>query len=196
MATRSKSNVPDLDEHLPGIVAGDTDAFARWVAGAELRLRKSLLSFAAEVDTESTVQETLLRVWQVAERIEVDGRGDCLLRYAIRTARNLAVSELRRRQPGVAVSDSLLDEEPELAPGEPADPLLEKVIAQCRRELPKKPALALSLRLSSQGNEPDESLARRASMRPNTFLQNFTRARRLLRKCLERHGVNIEVELA
>jgi hypothetical protein len=33
-------------------------------------------------------------------------------------------------------------------------------------------------------------------MRLNTFLQNFTRARRLLRKCLERHGVNIELELA
>ena len=32
-------------------------------------------------------------------------------------------------------------------------------------------------------------------MRKNTFLQNFTRARKLLRECLERFGVDLKLEL-
>ena len=195
MEQRSSSAMADLDQYLPDIAAGDADAFARWVASAEPRLRKSLLSFSADVDIEATVQETLLRVWQVAERIEADGRGDSLVRFAIRTARNLAISELRRRQPGLRNFGSTPDDDPELPAAEPADPLLEKLITRCQKELPKKPALALEARLASQGNEPDETLAARLGMRPNTFLQNFTRARRLLRKCLERHGVDVEAEM-
>ena len=60
----------DLDDLLPAIVAGDHDAFARWVAGAELRLRASVQGFARQVDVESVVQECLLRVWQVAPRVK------------------------------------------------------------------------------------------------------------------------------
>ena len=87
-----------LDQHLPAIVAGDADAFGRWVAGAEARLRFSLTHLAARLDVEALVQETLLRVWQTASRIEVrpEGGGESSLRYAIRVARNLAISELRR----------------------------------------------------------------------------------------------------
>lgn len=64
----------DLDSFLPAILAGDVDAFGYWVAGAEARLRNSLRHFAAVVDTEAVVQETLLRVWQVAPRFVSDGR--------------------------------------------------------------------------------------------------------------------------
>src|SRR3954451_1161134 len=92
----------DLDQHLPGIQAGDPEVFARWVAGAEGRVRLSLRSFAAQVDAEAVVQETLLRVWQVAPRFVADGRPDGLLRLAVRIARNLAISEARRVHPGVA----------------------------------------------------------------------------------------------
>ena len=66
----------DLDRHLPGILAGDSSAFATWMAGAEPRLRASLRSFAVQVDTEAVLQETLLRVWQVAPRFVPDGRPD------------------------------------------------------------------------------------------------------------------------
>lgn len=45
----------DLDRELPAIVAGDADAFARWVAGAEPALRRALRSFAARVDVEAVV---------------------------------------------------------------------------------------------------------------------------------------------
>ena len=64
----------DLDDQLAAIAAGDPDAFGRWVAGAEHELRASLASFAAAVDSEVIVQETLLRMWQVAPRVERDGR--------------------------------------------------------------------------------------------------------------------------
>jgi RNA polymerase sigma-70 factor (ECF subfamily) len=86
------------DDLLPDIAAGDTVAFARWVAGAEGRLRDSLRSFAARVDTEAVLQEALLRVWQVAPRVTLDGKPDALVRLAVRIARNLAVSELRRNR--------------------------------------------------------------------------------------------------
>jgi len=78
--------VTDLDVHLPAIGAGDPEAFARWVAGAELPLRQALRSFAAACDTEAALQETLLRVWQLAPKVAPDGRGNSLLRFAHRNA--------------------------------------------------------------------------------------------------------------
>src|SRR5436190_1634058 len=86
----------DLDVFLPAIQSRDTRAFARWMSGAEGPIRRSLRSFAASVDVESVVQETLLRVWQVAPRVEPDGNANALLRLGVRMARNLAVSETRR----------------------------------------------------------------------------------------------------
>jgi len=85
----------DLDVYLAAIVGGDPYAFSRWMAGSERVVRESLRSFAAVVDVESVLQESLLRVWQVAPRFERDGRPNGLLRFAIRIARNLAVSEVR-----------------------------------------------------------------------------------------------------
>ena len=84
------------------------------------------------------------------------------------------------------------------APPRPAsDPFLRRAIDDCRRQLGDgKPAQALEARLASGGAEPDETLAARLSMRVNTFLQNFTRARRLLAECLARHGIDIAKELA
>src|SRR5690606_14601871 len=72
--------VIDLDVHLAAIVAGDTRAFGRWLAGAEAPVRDSLRSFARVVDVEAVLQEALLRVWQVAPRFEPDGRPNGLLR--------------------------------------------------------------------------------------------------------------------
>jgi RNA polymerase sigma-70 factor (ECF subfamily) len=43
--------------------------------------------------------------------------------------------------------------------------------------------------MSSQGAEPDARLAERLHMSLNAFLQNFTRARKLLAECLEKRGV-------
>lgn len=175
----------ELDALLPAIQAGDAGAFARWVAGAELRLRLSLTRFASACDTEAVLQETLLRVWQVAPRIEPDGP-DALLRFAIRVARNTAVSEVRRL--GRVELD---DREEAVAPIEP-DPLLARVLAFCREKLRGKPALALEARLRSEGARDDAELAQSVDMTLNTFLQNVGRARRALVDCLGRQGVRLE----
>jgi RNA polymerase sigma-70 factor (ECF subfamily) len=193
----------DLDVHLAAIQSGDTAAFGRWLAGAEGSLRGSLRSFAASLDVESIVQETALRVWQIAPRFVPDGRENALLRCALRVGRNLAVSEKRRLRsaPAPAGDDAieaaesaLHGDDPAAAP-RPPDPHLRGAIVECHEKLPPKPALALRARLAAQGSEPDELLAERLSMRLNTFLQNFTRARTLLARCLEARGIDLQMEL-
>lgn len=180
-----------LDFLLPLIAAGDAQAFARYLALAEDRLRASLQSFAAVVDVEAVVQETFLRVWQVADRIEIDGRGDSLMRFTIRVGRNYAI-DLMRRQTRVRPEEletltRLADAQAETP--EPPDPLLRQTLARCRQRLPTQPAAALQARLDSAGSEPDAVLAGRIGMRINTFLQNFSRARKLLAACLEKAGI-------
>lgn len=186
----------DLDTWLPDIAAGDADAFGRFVAGAESRLRDSLASFAAAIDVEAVVQECLLRVWQVAPRVELDGRGNSLLRFTIRVARNLAVSETRRRRvdPDTLVR---LESQPIEDACDPAlpDPLLREVIAKCREKLPEKPAQALTARLEGPWRA-DAEIAESLGLRANTFLQNFGRARRLLAECLGKYGIDVAQELA
>ena len=97
----------DHDQHLAAIVAGDADAFGRWVAGVELGLRGVLRPFAAVVDTEAVLQETLLRVWQAAPRHTPDGRPHGHFRLAARTARNRAIDNARRAR-GVSLDDHFL----------------------------------------------------------------------------------------
>jgi len=141
------------------------------------------------------LQETLLRVWQVAPRVQPDGRPNALLRLAARAARNLAISERRRPHAGPAdpADVDLLAAAPAVSA---QDPFLRRALAACRDELPAKPAQALEARLGAGGLEPDAALAERLAMRLNTFLQNFTRARRLLAECLKRHGIDLDAELA
>jgi RNA polymerase sigma-70 factor (ECF subfamily) len=184
----------DHDLHLPAIQRGDADAFGRWASGVEQPLRVSLRSFAATVDTEAVLQETLLRVWQVAPRFEPDGKPNGLLRLALRSARNLAVSETRKRRTQATEVEDLEALLASAAHGDeaPTDPLLRRVIEGCKEKLPPRPAEALEARLQSAGAEPDDLLAERLGQRLNTFLQNFTRARRLLAECLGRHGVAVE----
>jgi DNA-directed RNA polymerase specialized sigma24 family protein len=199
--TVGQARLPDLDEHLPRIVAGEVEAFGAWMAGAESRLRDSLRSFAIRVDVESVVQDTLLRVWQTAPRFVADGRDNGLLRLAIRMARNLAVSELRRRRAEPMEIAAIEREAPaDDLPGSGAprvrDPLLARRIEECLGRLPRQPGRALAARLESGGVEPDEALAEGLGMRKNTFLQNVTRARKLIAECLARHGVDLAAELA
>ena len=185
--------VDDTDSHLAAIAAGDPDAFGRWVAGCEARLRASLSGFAESVDCEAVLQETLLRVWQVAPRIRPDGRADALLRFAVRTARNLALDECRRIRL-VPTDPPTLEAMLDAAAHESApDPALREVIARCREKLPPRPAAALAERLEGDGVRRDAELAERLGMRLNTFLQNLSRARRLLLECLRRHGISLEV---
>ena len=186
----------DLDVHLAGIIAGDTRAFGAWLTAAEPRVRDSLRSFARVIDVEAVLQETLLRVWQIAPRFVPDGRSNSLLRLAIRTGRNLAVSEVRRTRATPVDGDDLeLALAAAVAAVSPPDPMLRRAIGACRDKLPDRPRQALEARLSSGGGQADEELAARLGMRINTFLQNVTRARQLLADCLARRGVTVAVEL-
>ena len=158
-------------------------------------MRTGLRRFAPHVDTEAVLQEALLRVWQVAPRFPGDGGANGLLRLCVRIARNLAVSQARR----AAMQPLELDELQQLAEStndllpewsEP-DPQLRQAVHDCREQLPRQPARALSARLEAAGGEPDRSLAERLGMKLNTFLQNITRARKLLALCLQRRGIEV-----
>jgi RNA polymerase sigma-70 factor (ECF subfamily) len=181
----------DLDAYLHAICAGDTDAFGRWMAGAERCLRESLRSFATRVDVEAVLQEALLRTWNVAPRVKRDGKPNALLRMSIRIARNLAIDEARRaRLLGVKDDPSIEESLAFSVPSEP-DPLLVNAIRECHDKLPNKPKEALAARLESEGGEHDATIAARLGMRLNTFLQNFTRARKLLADCLHERGIDL-----
>ncbi len=177
---------------LAAIVAGDADAFGRWVAGAEPRLRQGLRSFAGAVDTEAVLQETLLRVWQVAPRFVDDGRPEGLLRLAQRIARNLALSELRRARV-VPTEAERLARAADAAAETPAgpDPLLRRLIAACLEALPARPRRAIAGRISARGGRSDHELSEAAGMTLNTFLQNVRRARLGLQRCLEDQGLQL-----
>jgi len=83
----------------------------------------------------------------------------------------------------------LVEQESEAVAMPPPDPLLRRAFFECRDQLPEKPAAALSARLEASG-EADEALAANLGMRANTFLQNFTRARKLLADCLQKKGIS------
>jgi RNA polymerase sigma-70 factor (ECF subfamily) len=185
--------------YLPRIAAGDTAAFGAWMTGAERPVRDSLRGFAGRVDTESVIQETFLRVWQVAPSIVSDGKPNNLVCVALRIARNLAISETRRLRTAAAYGEALegLEGLDALGHGSsrPPDPMLRRLIAACRERLPARPAQALSARLQNEGSDADATLAEQLGMTRNTFLQNFTRARKLLAQCLAENGVDLDAEL-
>lgn len=181
----------DLDDQLAAIAAGDPDAFGRWVAGAEHELRASLASFAATVDSEVIVQETLLRMWQVAPRVERDGRPNALLRLALRSARNLAIDHTRRLRRELPLEGGDHDADPALVFTESPDLLLRELIFACHEGLPPQPAAALRARISEGGAFHDRDLAARIGMTLNTFLKNIGRARALLAECLRGRGVDL-----
>ncbi len=184
----------DADVHFDGIRRGDADAFGAWLSLVEHEVRVSLRSFAAVVDTEAVLQESLLRVWQAAGRIVPDGRPNALLRFAVRTARNVAISELRKRREASfdpetyerAVEHASLDRTDE-AP----DVLLRAATHDCIEELPAQAKRVIVARLENSGMVPDETLAERLTMRRNTFLQNVTRAKRALYECLRAKGIDL-----
>lgn len=180
----------DLDVHLPGILARDPMAFARWMSSSEPNVRESLRSFATVVDVEAVLQEALLRVWHASPHFVPDGQPNALLRFAVRIARNLAISEVRRTKARPVDDETLERMTPPEEPA-PPDPMLRAKIEECYGRLPDKPRQALDARLQSHGRTDDDALAASLSMRLNTFLQNFGRARKLLAECLEKQGVRI-----
>jgi RNA polymerase sigma factor (sigma-70 family) len=177
----------DLDIHLTGIASGDARAYGAFLVAAEPAVRRSLRSFATRVDVEAVLQEAFLRLWQVAPKVEPDGRPNSLLRLGTRIARNLALDEVKRRR------EVALPEDAEPAVETPfSDPMTQERIRTCFAELPRQPAAALRARLDADAADHDSLLAERLGMRLNTFFQNVARARKLLLDCLARFGITME----
>lgn len=176
---------------------GDADAFAEWMGIVEYPLRRSLAAFARAVDVEVVVQESFLRMWLIAcdpgRRLQGEKAS---LKFAIRLARNVALEELRHTRLYQYFDEKDYDELPEMrvVPQLP-DPALRRAIHECLDRLPEQPKTALNARIED-GHLPDRDLAQGARMKLNTFLQNIVRARRLMAKCLEDRGVNLEGILA
>jgi RNA polymerase sigma-70 factor (ECF subfamily) len=183
----------DLDRELAGIAAGDPESFGRWVAGAEPLLRARLRPLSTRIDAESVLQEVLTRVWTTANRCKRDGRPHALVRYAIRIQHNLAIDELRKARLEATDVDTLerylMAEEPS-EPGY-SDPLMRRLVKGCLELLPPKAQAVVRARWESSGLASDSELAAQLNMKLNTFLQNVTRARKLLADCLRSQGADV-----
>lgn len=183
--------VVDLDQHLAAIAGGDPDAFGVWAAAAEPELRRVLRRFGAVADVEAVLQEALLRVWQVAPRLEGDGQANGLLRFCARTATHLALDMARRHRVDSSVIARLAEDLEEAFEPCDADPALAEAVRACRERLGGRPRQALDARLADGGAAPDSALAETLGMKPNTFAQNLARARRLMAHCLRARGVSL-----
>jgi DNA-directed RNA polymerase specialized sigma24 family protein len=175
---------------------GDVKSFEQWMGSVELPIRLSLRRFARVVDAESVVQETLLRMWVLANDAERTLEGEnASLRFALGVARNLARAEARKAGRQVTLPPEDLPEIP-VEPAPPSSPALRKKILDCIAKLAQQPRAALTARLRMGGVLSDQALAVRLRMTRNTFLQNITRARKQVTTCLEREGVSLREVLA
>ncbi len=136
------------------------------------------------------MQESLLRMWVLAPRLELSG-ANASLRYVHTMARNLALREAERRGRFDVVPPEDLEIEP-VDEGPATDPALRKRIVECLRALSARPRKALLLRMNDQTAESDRDLADRLGMRLNTFLQNVVRARKAMKRCLESRGISLQ----
>lgn len=177
---------------------GSEAGFRAWLSLVEPVLWRALRPFAPAVDVEAVVQEALLRMWVLAPTQPLAGE-NASLRFALRLARNLAIDEARRRGREVPLEpawtgdgDPPPDPLPPAAPAPLPDPRLHRAIVACLDELPSRPKAALRARLAAAGSLPDRLLAERLAMQLNTFLQNVTRARRLVEQCLAAAGIPVK----
>ena len=183
----------EIDQAYERMRAGDARAFEAWLRRVELPLRASLRSFARAVDVEAVLQEGLLRMWKLAQTLELEGP-NASLRYALRVVHNLALMEARALKRLTPFDLEVLENLPEMQvdPDPTTDPGLRRLIRTCIELLPPRPRQALLLRLQDAGLSPDRDLAEMLTMKVNTFLQNIVRARKLLSQCLAKHGVTVE----
>jgi DNA-directed RNA polymerase specialized sigma24 family protein len=183
-----------LDQEFSRARGRDPKSFARWMARVEHPIRASLARFARAIDAEVVMQETFLRMWLVACDPDRPLEGtDASLRFALRVARNVALEEVRRAKLDRVVPLDALMEDAALAvePEPPASPALGRAIEDCIAGLSAKPARAFRARIERGVFERDQNLAESLGMSLNTFLQNVTRARQALMRCLERKHVSL-----
>ena len=174
---------------LEAIARRDQDAFSRWFARCEIPLKRSLRNFAEVVDVEAVIQDTAIKVWEGASKIEPDGRPECLLRWALTVARNAARNAATRAGHQVP-----LEVHPEDA-GAPVvvagDPILRVRIRRCLEQLRTNPRRVLAARLADSGQRRDRDLATSMGMSFDAFRQNLARGRHALEQCLRGFGIDV-----
>ena len=177
----------DVDDLWARVRSGDRIAFGDWMGRVERPIRFSLSRFARNVESEVVVQETLMRMWLLAQEPRELKGPDASLRFAIGMARNIALGEARRREREVSLPEDDVIEEPRPEP--PSDPGLARAIRDCLDRLTGQVAKAIVARIESGHRLSDRALAQLVGMTTNTLLQNIVRARRKIADCLEAKGV-------
>jgi RNA polymerase sigma factor (sigma-70 family) len=174
---------------LQAIVARDQDAFSHWFARCEIKLRRSLRSFAQVTDVEAVVQDTALRVWQRASTIRPDGRPECILRWAVTVALNAARNEAKRSGHQLPLGPTV--EGLAHSTTNMPDPVLRVRIQSCRERLGATPRLVLDAQLTDAGQHSSRELAMTLGMTADAVRQNLVRARRALQRCLRTFGIDL-----
>jgi DNA-directed RNA polymerase specialized sigma24 family protein len=172
------------------IVRRDEDAFKRWLERIEITLRRSLRSFATVVDVEVVVQETAIRVWDLASTIVPDGRPAFLARWAATVARRKALNEVKRAQREVPLDESS-DRFDTQSVQAGADPFLRARIHSCHERLPTALRRVIDMILADGGQRPGRECAAESRISHDAFRQNLARGRRALVNCLKEHGIDI-----
>jgi DNA-directed RNA polymerase specialized sigma24 family protein len=175
---------------LEAIKGGDQEAFSRWLARSEIRLRRSLESFAQSVDVELVVQEVAFRVWERASTITPDGHPAFLMRWAVTVALNAARNDAKRsrRRSEREVS---LDVHAEVAspPVARADPFLRARAQRCQEQLTPGLRRVFAAYLADGGQHPIGVLGTSLGMTSGAFRKNLQRARLALEECLGKFGI-------
>jgi RNA polymerase sigma-70 factor (ECF subfamily) len=165
-------------------------AFKDWFKRCEFPLRRSLRHFAAVVDVEAVVQETVIQIWEHdASRISRTSRPEFLLRWAIVVARNKALNIAKRtgRQDSLEAHVDLTTP----AAHAPGDPFLSARIRRCLEELPPTLRRVLEARVKDDGQHSDRELAGLLDTTFAAFRQNLARGRHGVEDCLKKHGIDI-----
>jgi DNA-directed RNA polymerase specialized sigma24 family protein len=186
----------EVDELWLRACAQDKQAFGDWAGRVERPVRRSLERFARAIDVEGVVQETLLRMWELARGHEITLTGEnASQRYARTLAYNLARNLARRHRRETLLPPDELPEDPAATPlAPPRDPFLLLHIRDCLAALKGKLKRAMTARLE-HGHRPDDVVAGMLKMKKNTFLQNIVRARKQVDECLATKGVHEHEEL-
>ncbi len=179
----------DIDLLWAEACLGDREAFVDWMGRVERPIHRSLARYARAVDTESVVQEALLRMWHLSKQDGGSLSGEnASLRWCIGITRNLARNLARRhRREHLLPEEDMPEGDDGAAPPLP-DPFLRELIQRCIEALPAALKRAILVRIEL-GHRLAAEQAQRARMTVNTFHQNVTRARRGLDACLETSGV-------
>lgn len=186
----------EIDQCFERIRPGGLDGFPQWISMVEMPVRLSLRSYARAVDAESVLQETMMRMWVLAqgEARESMGGENASLRRAIEVARNIARTEASQTGCQALLPRDGTDHV-EAAPVFQPDPELYEATKDCLRKLDDglQPHL-LHWRLEVSW-VPDAFLAKEFHVETDRFVRSIMTAKLHVARCLEQQGIELHGEI-